>query len=97
MSDSISREDIEELSERLEAFAAGLNDRQRDILATALGASVDEPDDEVSGYSFSSPTSLTLSRTVYQQPVLEGISIKVFPDIRHGGSGFVGWKPVDHD
>ena len=96
MSDSISREDIEELSERLEAFAAGLNDRQRDILATALGASVDDAEDEVSGFSFSTPTSLTLSRTVYQKPVVEGVSIKVFPDIRHGGSGFSFMKPVDH-
>ena len=96
MSETIGRDDIEELGERLEAFAAGLNDRQRDILATALGASVEEPDDEVSGFAFSNQTSLTLSRNLYQQPVIEGISIRAFPNIRHGAPSVGMMKPVDH-
>ncbi len=92
--DQFSREDIEGVSEKLEAFAATLSDRERDVLATVIQqAGGEEP--EVSGFSYSTPLATQMAISTKSIRYTPGISIKTFPSIDYQGEVLMA-KPVDH-
>jgi hypothetical protein len=86
METPLSREQIENLAERLEAFAAGLDDHERDIMGYLLEAVKGEGDlnyDDGKG-EHSTPVAAVLARALANvKEVRPGFSIQYFPWIRH--------------
>lgn len=84
METPLSREHIENLAERLEAFAAGLDDQERDMLGYLLDAA------KGGGGSYggekgehSTPVAAVLATVLGKVKVRPGFSIQYFPWIRH--------------
>lgn len=81
MSEQASREDIESLAEKLDAFAASLPDQERDLLAQVLENASEGAETQafMKHGSYSSSTAgmmaLSLGPT---RPVMRGISASVF-------------------
>jgi hypothetical protein len=78
------REVIASLAEKLEAFAASLEDRERDVLTAAL-QSRDEALAEVSGFAAGTPIENALNFKAGSKTVPTGISTKLFPSIKYDG------------
>lgn len=85
MEKPLGRAEIENLAERIEAFAAGLDDAERDAVSYLLDAArretakagVGGPDD------CGSPVATLLAGVLKNQKVHPGFSIQFFPWIRH--------------
>jgi hypothetical protein len=93
MEPSSGRAQIEGLAERIEAFAAGLDDDERDLFGYLLDAARDESakgrgDWKADGYS--SPVAALLASVLSPIKVHPGFSIRFFPWIRHKSPVFDG-------
>ena len=84
MSEELSAEEMQVLGEKIESFAAGLSDRERDALAAALW---NGETSEVEGFARSVP----VARNFVGLKFSAGISKVAFPKIDHKGP--VAFKP----
>ena len=74
MSEELSNDEIVALSEKIEAFAAGLSDRERDAFAAALWAGEEEGEVEVEGFALR-----PIGRSFTSLRFTPGLSNTVFP------------------
>jgi hypothetical protein len=82
----LSRAEIENLAERIEAFAAGLDDDERDAVSYLLDAARGRDAESSAGgkqEGYSSPVASLLASILKHQKVHPGFSIQFFPWIRH--------------
>ncbi|MDZ7675942.1 MAG: hypothetical protein U5K30_12850 [Acidimicrobiales bacterium] len=84
-----TREELEDLSEKLENFVRTLREREADILVKALanadqtGGAPDQAEAEVSGFdmTYSSPMTATLARAVYRTPIEPHFTQRFIPQV----------------
>lgn len=88
MSEHLDQQEASALSEKIEAFAASLSDRERDAFATALWNG--DGDDDVSGFADLTP----MSRTLLQVKFAPGSSRPMFPGVEHELSQVMGKGPI---
>ena len=85
MQKPLGRAEIENLAERIEAFAAGLDDNERDALSYLFETARGRDAKAASGGKgeYSSPVAGLLADLLKDQKVHPGFSIQFFPWIRH--------------
>jgi hypothetical protein len=79
------RDQIENLAERIEAFAAGLDDDERDVMGYLLAAARGDADLSCGKGKgeYSTPVAALIAHTLEKTKVKPGFSIQFFPWIRH--------------
>jgi len=81
----VGRELVESLSEKMDAFAASLDEKERDLFTAALQTHQEAIDaDDVSGFGFESQSAGLLSQQLGKE-IPRGISTKMFPKAPFNG------------
>lgn len=84
----VTRELVESLAEKVDAFAASLTDRERDLFTAALQTyeqAAELDGDEVTGFGFDSPMAMRMGDKV-GTAIPSGVSVRLFPSVEYGGT-----------